>query len=43
MPFENTKIIEFNQYQTSNKTPFIIYVDLESLIKKQMNAKIIQR
>ena len=30
---ENTKILEFNQYQKSGKTPFIIYADLESLVK----------
>ena len=29
MPSENTKILEFNQYQKSEKAPFIIYVDLE--------------
>ena len=34
MPSENTKIFEFNQYQISDKGPFIIYTDLESLIKK---------
>ena len=27
MPSENTKISEFNQYQKSDKTPFIIYAD----------------
>ena len=31
---EYTKILEFIQYQQSDKTPSIIYVDLESLIKK---------
>ena len=25
MPFEDTKIIEFNKYQKSDKAPFIIY------------------
>ena len=34
MPFEDTKILEFNQYQKSDKTPFIIYADFESLIEK---------
>ena len=34
MPSEDTKIFEFNQYQISDKGPFIIYTDLESLIKK---------
>ena len=33
MPSENTKILEFNQYQKSDKAPFIIYADLESIIK----------
>ena len=34
MLFEDTKILEFNQNWKSNKTPFLIYVDFESLIKK---------
>ena len=34
MPFEDTKILEFNQYHKSDKTPFIIHADLEFLIKK---------
>ena len=33
MPSEDTKILEFSQYQNSDKAPFIINVDLESLIK----------
>ena len=36
---EDTKILEFNQYQKSDKAPFIIYVDLECLIKKIYNVK----
>ena len=32
--FEDTKILEFNQYQKSDKTPFIIYRDLECIIEK---------
>ena len=32
MPSEDTKILEFNQYLNSDKAPFIIYADLESLI-----------
>ena len=32
---EDTKILEFNQYQKSDKAPFIIYVDLECLKKKR--------
>ena len=34
MPFEDTKILEFNQYHKSDKTLFSIYGDLESLIEK---------
>ena len=34
MPSENTKMLEFNQYQKSDKAPFIIYADLECLIEK---------
>ena len=34
MPSEDTKILEFNQHQKSDKTPFIIYGDLEYLIEK---------
>ena len=31
---KDTKILEFNQYRKSFKTPSIIYTDLQSLIKK---------
>ena len=34
MPFEDTKILEFNQYKKSDKAPFIIYADLECLVEK---------
>ena len=34
MPPEDTKILEFNQYQKSDNTPFIIYADLECTIEK---------
>ena len=34
MHSEDTKIIEFNQYDKSDKAPFIIYADLECLIEK---------
>ena len=34
IPPEDTKILEFNQYQKSDKAPFVIYTDLECLIKK---------
>ena len=31
---EDTKVLEFNQYQKFDKAPFIIYVDLECIIEK---------
>ena len=31
---KGTKMLEFNQYQKSDKVPFIIYADLEYLIEK---------
>ena len=34
MPSEDTKIFEFNQYQKSNKAPFIIHVNLDCLIER---------
>ena len=34
MPSDDTKILEFKQYQKSDKAPFIIYADLESIIEK---------
>ena len=34
MPPEDTKILEFNQYQKSDNAPFIIYADLECTIEK---------
>ena len=34
MPSKDTKILEFIQYQKSNKAPFIIDADLECLIEK---------
>ena len=39
MSSEDTKILEFYQYRKSDKTPFIIFVDLESLIKKIYGCK----
>ena len=33
MPSEDTKILEFNQYEKSDKAPFIIYADLEYIIE----------
>ena len=41
MPFEDTKILELNQYQKSDKAPFAIYADLECLIKRLMDVKVI--
>ena len=34
MPPEDTKILEFNQYQKSDNAPFIISADLECTIEK---------
>ena len=34
MSSKDTKKSEFNQYQKSDKAQFIIYAELESLIKK---------
>ena len=34
MPSEDTKILEFNQYQKSDKALFITYADLECKIEK---------
>ena len=34
MPSEDTKILEFNQYQKSDKAWFIIYADFECLLGK---------
>ena len=31
MPFEDTKILEFNQYQKYDNAPFIIYADLKKI------------
>ena len=33
MPSEDTKILDFNHYQKSDKAPIIIYADLERLWK----------
>ena len=32
MPTEKNKILKFNQYMKSDKIPYIIYADLESLM-----------
>ena len=34
MASEKSNILEFNQYMKSDKMPYFIYVDIESLIKK---------
>ena len=39
MHSEDTKILEFNQYWKSDKTPSVIYADRESLIKKVDESK----
>ena len=42
MSSQNTKALEFNQYGKCDKTPSIIFENLESLIKK-LDVKIIPR
>ena len=39
MPSEDTKVLEFNQYQKSDKSPFTVYADLECLIEKINRCK----
>ena len=39
MPSQDTKMLEFNQYQISDKAPFIIYKDLECIIKQNDGCK----
>ena len=34
MPSEDTEILEFDQYQKTDKASLIIYTDLECLIEK---------
>ena len=34
MQSEKDKILQFNEYMKSNKMPYIVYADMESLIKK---------
>ena len=41
MSSEDTKILEFNQYQESDKAPFTIYADLQVQQKRLMDVKII--
>ena len=37
MSSKDTKILEFNKYEISDKALFIIYADLECLIEKKNN------
>ena len=39
MPSKDTKILEFNKYQKSDKAPFIIYAGLECLTEKTDGCK----
>ena len=39
MPTEETKTLEINQYQKSDKATFIIYVGLECVIEKTDGCK----
>ena len=39
MPSEDTKILEFDQHQKSNKAPFTIYVNIECIIEKIKGCK----
>ena len=39
MASDDTKILEFNQYHKSDKSPFIIYADLEYIIEKTNGCK----
>ena len=34
MPSKDTKRLKFSKYQISDKTPFIIYADLECIVEK---------
>ena len=39
MSSEDTKILEFNQYQISDKATFVIYADVACLIEKTDGCK----
>ena len=44
MPSEKDKILKFKQYMKSDKMPYIIYADIQSLIRKiDGHMKIIQK
>ena len=40
---EKSTILEFNQYMKSDKMPYIIYADIESLIKRKDGCANIQK
>ena len=40
---EKDNNLEFNQYIKSGNISYIIYADIESLIKKQINVQTIQK
>ena len=40
---EKDNILKFNEYMKSDKMSYIIYVDIESLIKKEVDVQTIQR
>ena len=35
MPFKKDEILKFNQYMKSDKMPYIIYTDIDSLINEK--------
>ena len=39
MPSEDTKLLEFNQYQKYDKAPCIIYANLECILEKTDGRK----
>ena len=39
MPKEDKKILKYNHGETSLKAPFIIYADLECLLKKEKSCQ----
>ena len=39
MPYVDTKILEFIQYQKSCKSPFVIFADLECFLEKIDGSK----
>ena len=43
MPSEKNNILVFNQYMKSDKLLYIIYIDIESLIKNVDGVQIIQK